>query len=273
MDKKQMMALGIASAAALVVALVASSFLSSSPPEPKVVVKDEVARTEVLVVASDVPMGGIISPGALKWTAWPEKLLSPAMITREAMPDALEKFANKRARAPLFRGEPLVMNKVIDPKEGGFLSALLPAGMRAVAVKISTETASGGFIQPNDRVDVMLTRRLGKHMVTDTVLYNVRVLAIDQKALPGESKEGDDAMAKDNVQTATLAVTEEQARVLAKVQSIGELTLALRSMSERSETALNDDKPRLSPKYARNAGGDVRTFRYGIPSAEPMVNN
>ena len=80
-------------------------------------------------------------------------------------------------------------------------------------------------------------------------------------------------MAKDNVQTATLAATEEQARVLAKVQSIGELTLALRSMSERSETALNDDKPRLSPKYARNAGGDVRTFRYGIPSAEPMVNN
>ncbi len=275
MDKTRLMMLGIASAVAIGAALLARSYISAPPqPEPvrEKVVEEKVERADVLVVARDINMGELIPAGALEWTAWPKEMLGAGMITREDMPEAIDKFVGRRARAPLFRGEPLVAEKVINPEDGGFLSALLPAGMRAVAIKISTETASGGFIQPNDRVDVLLTRKLGDHMISDTVLYNVRVLAIDQKALPGKDASGNPEMAEEELRTATLEVTEEQAKVLAKVQGIGEISLALRSLAERGESGLGDDGPRLSPKYARNAGGDVRTFRYGIAGTEPLNN-
>ena len=140
--------------------------------------------------------------------------------------------------------------------------------MRAVAVKVGVETASGGFIMPNDRVDVLLTRRIREQTFTDTVLENVRVLAIDQKYVA----EQQDAPAVRKLRTATLEVTPEQARVLARVQSMGQLNLALRSLAERGDGELRDEMPRLAPEFARNGGSEVRVFRYGVMGTQAAVN-
>ncbi len=275
MSKKKVMMLGVASAAAITAAMMAKGVMTPAPQPVKVVKQDTVQRTDVLVVAQDVPMGSLIPPSALQWRAWPAQMVEPAMITRNAEPEAIRKFAGRRARAPLFRGEPLMPGKVLDPAGGGLLSSLLPEGMRAVAVKISIETASGGFIQPNDRVDVILTRRINDRTVSNIVLHNVRVMAIDQKALPGrqdEKNKGESGgtIAEANVRTATLAVTEEQAKVLAKVQSMGELSLALRPMAE--STAEEGDNPRLSPMFTKNNAGDVKVFRFGVAGSQPVAN-
>jgi len=135
-------------------------------------------------------------------------------------------------------------------------------------VKVSVESASGGFIMPNDRVDVLLTRRIKNQTFTNTVLENVRVLAIDQKYVADQN----DSPAVRKLRTATLEVTPEQARVLTRVQSIGELSLALRALAERGDGDLQDEKPRLTPQFARNAGGEIRTFRYGVMGAQAAVN-
>ena len=273
MDRKQIIAIGVASLAALGAAFVAKDFIAAKPQPVKTKVVDRVEKTEVLVVTKNVQMGERLHPGLLRWAPWPKETLLPGMITRADQPDAMDpdspdSLIDARVRTPMVAGEPVLENKVMRKGEGGLMSALLPKGMRALAVKITVESASGGFIMPNDRVDVLLTRRLNEQTFTDTVLENVRVLAIDQKYVADDS----DTPAVSTVETATLEVTPEQARVLTRVQSIGELSLALRALAERGDGDLKDDKPRLTPQFARNAGGEIRVFRYGVMGSQPAVN-
>ncbi len=267
MDRKQIIAVGVASVAALGAAFLTLDFIGGKPKPVKQVVK-KVDKVDVLVVTRNLRMGERIRPGFLTWAPWPKASLLPGMVTRRMQPNALEVFADARARTPMVANEPLLENKVIKKGEGGLLSALLPRGMRAVAVKVSVESASGGFIMPDDRVDVLLTRRMKKETFTSTVLENVRVLAIDQKYVADQQ----DSPAVRKLRTATLEVTPEQARVLARVQSLGELNLALRSLAERGDGELADEKPRLAPEFARNGGGEVRIFRYGVMGTQAAVN-
>lgn len=265
MERKQIIAIGVASVAALGAAFLTLDFIGSKPRPVKKVVQ-KVDKVEVLVVTKNLKMGERIQPGFLAWAPWPKAALLPGMVTRAAQPDAFRRFADARARTAMVANEPILENKVIRKGEGGLLSALLPKGMRAVAVKVSVESASGGFIMPNDRVDVLLTRRIKNQTFTDTVLENVRVLAIDQKYVA----EQQDSPAVRKLRTATLEVTPEQARVLARVQSIGELNLALRSLAERGDGELKDEMPRLAPEFARNGGGEVRVFRYGVMGTQAV---
>ncbi len=257
-------ALGVA----LVSLFVAKSFLQPAPPpkaSPEVVVKDKVERAKVLTVARKVEMGSPVGAGNLLWTDWPKDMIKPGMITQETEPEAVQKYEKGRARAPLFPGEPIVAGKILTAGEGGFMSALLPKGMRAVAVRVSVETGAGGFIMPNDRVDVLLTRKVHGRTVTDTVLSNVRVLAIDQTYQEDEKGK---SVATPSISTATLELEPAQAEVLARVESLGQLTLALRSLAELADSKLGDDGPRLSPAFARKNGGEVKILRYGIPRVQ-----
>lgn len=267
MDRKQIIAIGVASVAALGAAFLTFDLIGSKPkPVKKVVNKEQ--KVDVLVVTKNLKMGERIHPGIMAWAPWPKAALLPGMVTRRMQPDAFERYNGARARTPMVANEPILENKVIRKGEGGLLSALLPKGMRAVAVKVSVESASGGFIMPNDRVDVLLTRRINKETFSSTVLENVRVLAIDQKYVA----EQQDAPAVKKLRTATLEVTPEQARVLARVQSMGELSLALRSLAERGDGELKDEMPRLAPEFARNGGGEVRVFRYGVMGTQATTN-
>jgi pilus assembly protein CpaB len=137
-----------------------------------------------------------------------------------------------RARASdLFEGEPVSDRKIIAPDSAGFMAAILPKGMRAISVRISAESGAGGFILPNDRVDVILitkqTEAAAAPHVSEAVLTNVRVLAIDQTFQTNEK--GEQVVVG---KTATLELDPKQAEILAMVESSGQLTLALRSLAD-----------------------------------------
>lgn len=265
--------LGFAIGSAVLAAILAKGFLGREP-QKEVVEINRVPTTDVLVMAQDVKMGDRLSQANLTWQTWPSDNVRPYMITRSAQPNALAELENSRARAALFEGEPVSERKVILPDTAGFMAAILPKGMRAISVRISAETGAGGFILPNDRVDVILTTKLSSEnasknrTVSESVLTNVRVLAIDQTFQTNEK--GEQVVVG---KTATLELDPLQAEVLAMAESSGQLTLALRSLSDRGDSALGDDGPRLSERFTSGGrGGQISVYRYGIESLTALSN-
>ncbi len=258
--------LGLAIGAAVLAAFLAKGFLGE--PQPQQVVKvDRTEIVEILVAAKDVKAGGLLDRSTVRWQKWPKNVVRKGMISRKTKPDGMKKFESARARTSIYQGEPLNERKVVFPGESGFMAAILPKGMRAIAVRVSVETGAGGFILPNDRVDVLLTRKLSSsgsanRTITDTVLSNVRVLAIDQSFAITEKGE---KISDDKINTATLELDPRQSEVVALAETTGQLTLALRSMADNGSSEMGDDGPRLSKRYAKGAsGGEITIFRYGI---------
>jgi len=219
---------GIAIFAGLV-AFVLSRGEAPEPP-PEVV---EIKHLEVLVASTDISMGDGLSESDLQWQRWPESFVASNFITRDRRPDALEKFSEAVARQSFVRGEPINEAKLVFTGRG-FMSAILPKGMRAIATEISEETGAGGFILPNDRVDVILTQQLSElgdsedqqTHTSRTILSNVRTLAIDQTI---EEKNGRQVVVG---RTATLELRPEQAEILALAEQMGSISLALRSLAD-----------------------------------------
>ena len=254
--------LGLAVGSAVLAAFLAKGFLGNEPAE-KVVEVNTVATTEVLVLAQDVKMGDRLTPSNVTWQSWPSDHLRQTMISRTTRPAAVQELQGARARSNLFEGEPVNERKIIDPDSAGFMAAILPKGMRAISVRISSESAAGGFILPNDRVDVILIKKQdGGQTLSETVLSNVRVLAIDQTFQTNEK--GEQVVVG---KTATVELDPKQTEVLAMVESSGQLTLALRSLADQGDSALGDDGPKLAEHYTTGGRADeVAVFRYGIKS-------
>jgi pilus assembly protein CpaB len=163
---------------------------------------------------------------------WPQGGVVQGFITETDKPDALKELQGAVVRLPIFEGEPIRPEKVAD-SNSRILSALLPAGKRAVATEISVATGAGGFILPNDRVDVIMVRKgTGtEKFITETVLSNVRVLAIDQQI-----QEKDDGSKAVVGTTATLELTPDQTKVLVVAQQMADrLSLALRSIADAQD--------------------------------------
>lgn len=207
--------------------------LANREPEVVEVPSEAVARMdteEVLVAAEDIPLGTTLNSARVRWQEWPRESLADGIITRSSNPEADTSIDQAIARAQFYRGEPIREAKLVR-SEHGYMSAILPEGQRAVATNISTETSAGGFILPNDRVDVIMTRRAAAgsdaEFVTETVLENVRILAIDQTV---EEKDGEAVVVGE---TATLQLTPRQAEVLTVAQQMADrLTLSLRSLQD-----------------------------------------
>ena len=258
--------LGFALGAAVLAAFLAKGFLGEKP-KTQVVEVNKAEMIEVLVTSKDIKIGGLLSGSSMSWQSWPKKAVAEHMITRKAKPQALKEFENARARAELFSGEPVSTRKIILSGDAGFMAAILPKGMRAIAVRVSVETGAGGFILPNDRVDVLLTRKLDgsgttARTVTETVLTNVRVLAVDQTySASSDGKNGQ--VAESKINTATLELNPRQTEVVALAETTGQLTLSLRALADNGSSELGDDGPRLSKKYAKGAG-EITVLRYGI---------
>jgi pilus assembly protein CpaB len=229
----------------LIVALVAAGLaglLAMSLSGPKQVVVQSAEKTiikdptvNILVASSSLPVGARLSDKVMRWMAWPKNDLVTGFITQDSRPDAMKDLNNSVVRLPIFEGEPIRIEKVADAS-GGTLFALLPAGKRAVSTEISVATGAGGFILPNDRVDVVMVRKLKQDgqddmHVSSLLLSNVRVLAIDQQI---EEKEGGRRSVIGT--TATLELTPEQAIALAAGQQAAErLSLSLRSVADAQE--------------------------------------
>jgi len=194
---------------------------------------------EVLIAKSDIARGQTLSPGDLYWQAWPAATTGANFIRKPDQPNALEKLSGLIVRAPFVAGEPIREIKLVDAKGAGFMAAILPAGMRAISTQITPETGAGGFILPNDRVDVILSLRSRDadkaHGGSETILRNIRVLAIDQTV---EEKNGQKVVVG---KTATLELLPGQAETLALSQQLGTLSLALRSIADGSADDLKDE--------------------------------
>ena len=185
----------------------------------------------VLVAKESLPVGARLNPDVVAWAPWPQGSIVEGFITDQNRPDAVDKLNGAIARMPIFNGEPIRQEKIAD-SSSRIMSSLLPAGKRAVATEISVATGAGGFILPNDRVDVTMVRKNGTGAyLTETVLSNVRVLAIDQQIQ--ENPDGSKAVVGT---TATLELTPDQTKVMAVAQQMAErLSLALRSVADAQE--------------------------------------
>lgn len=262
MKKGRAVVLVIAATAAIAAAWMANSIVSR-PPEVQEVEKT-VGATDVLVASKDINLGDSVDAADFKWQQWPVEGVTPGLITRESQPDAPSELSGAVARAPFIAGEPIKDQKLIKISEGGVMAAILPRGMRAVSTPIQEETAAGGFILPNDRVDVILSHRqqVGRkeQMVSEAILRNVRVLAI------GQALENNDGEKSVSGKTATLELSPRQAEVLMLAQSIGEISLSLRSLADaqtngESAAPIGDD-----------GSSTVKLLKYGVPSRAFGIN-
>ncbi len=254
--------LGIALLAGGVAAFLAYN-LATAPATVEVVEPASSINTvEVLVANQDISIGTSLSPDLVEWRSWPQSGLSERFLDRIDNPGALEEVVQAIARASFFEGEPITEGKLIRP-DSGFLSAILPAGKRAVATNIAADTSAGGFILPNDRVDVIMTRQKEDPVageieyVTETILNNVRVLAIDQTI---EDQNGEQVVVG---QTATLELTPDQAQILTVAQQLSErLTLALRSIADAAGEDGSRDAHHLVSGSKQN--GAVTVVKSGV---------
>jgi pilus assembly protein CpaB len=246
---------------ALVAGGVAAYLASGSDKPPPAAPVAQLPTVDVLVAKSDIGLGQQVKPEDLQWQTWPSATASAAFIRRPDRPDAERQIIGSIARAPFILGEPIRDQKLVKAEGSGFMAAILPTGMRAVSTEISPETGAGGFILPNDRVDVLLTRRdknpdkpgAGDRVNAEIILSNIRVLAIDQAP---KEKDGQNAVIG---KTVTLELKPEQAETIAQARQSGTLSLALRSIADINAV----DKV---PEESARRGASVNIIRYGIPS-------
>ena len=259
MKPARIIVLGIALAAGGVAAMLASGNrqpepVKAPPPPPPL------ATVDVLIAKTDLGTGQVISAGDVGWQVWPAASAGSAFIRKPDRPDAIKDFVGAVVRTPVAAGEPIRDSKVVMAKGGGYMAAILPHGMRAISMDIAPDSGAGGFILPNDHVDVVLTRRdkaaeklTGtERYISETVLKNVRVLAVDQTV--GE-KDGQKVVIG---KTATIELDPHQAETLALSRQLGTLSLTLRSLldsqSPTPEGGNDEDKNDRS----------LNTVRYGV---------
>jgi pilus assembly protein CpaB len=260
MNTARVVVLIIALGAGGVAAYLASGSDNKSLPAEPVA---HLQTVDVLVAKSDISLGQTVTPGDMLWQTWPAATASNTFIRRNDRPDATTQIAGSIARAPFIAGEPIREPKLVRANGSGFMAAILAAGMRAISTEISPETGAGGFILPNDRVDVILSKREKNQdrsgptdvVNSEIILSNVRVLAIDQAP---KEKDGQNSVVG---KTVTLELRPEQAETLARARQTGTLALALRSIADVNmvENQSDDQAPKR--------GQSVSVVRYGVPSS------
>ena len=253
MKAARVVVLTVAIAAGGVAALLAGR--SEKPVAPIKVEAPKADTVDILIAKNDLGRGQTISPADVSWEAWPASTAAGNFIRKSDRPKALENLTGMIVRTPFVAGEPIREAKLVNAKGSGFMAAILPTGMRAVSTQITPETGAGGFILPNDRVDVILTPRGATNdksgtATSETVLRNIRVLAIDQTV---EEKNGQKVVVG---KTATLELTARQAETLALSQQLGILALALRSIADGSGEEPNTDDA--------NSRRNVNIVRFGV---------
>jgi pilus assembly protein CpaB len=183
MKAARLVVLTVAIGAGGIAALLAGR--TEKPPETPVAAPVKPDTIDILVARAHIAMGQTVSPGEIQWQPWPANAATGNFIRKSDQPGAIENLSGQIARVPFVAGEPIREAKLVNAKGSGFMAAILPQGMRAMSIQISPETGAGGFILPNDRVDVVMSRRGngdkgGETNASETVLSNIRVLAIDQ---------------------------------------------------------------------------------------------
>jgi pilus assembly protein CpaB len=218
---------------------------------------------EILVATRSLPVGTIIEKDTFRYQPWPKELIDNAYYKKgEADPTSL---AGTVVRTAITAGQPVTKGALVSPDDRGFLAAALGPGMRAVSIPVTAQAGVAGFIFPGDRVDVVLTQTVESQgeeggpplRASETIVRNVRVLATDQRTVSEDEK---GARVVQTFATITLEVTPRIAEKIAVAQSIGQLSLALRSIADNTaelERAI--------------ASGEVKVPDNGDPKAEKRM--
>ena len=191
---------------------------------------------KVLVARKALPVGTIIDAESLTYQPWPTEMMQSAYYT-EGQPDSdMSKLLGTVVRYPITAGQPMTRGALVGPQDRGFLAAALGPGMRAVTVPVNASSGVAGFVFPGDRVDIVLTQEVtggeGPPLkVSETVVRNVRVLATDQRI---DSKGEDGKTEVRTFSNVTLEATPRIAEKIAVAQSVGQLSLSLRSIADNT---------------------------------------
>lgn len=224
MSRQTMIALAAALVLGLVAVFFANSWLTGAQQRAYAG-----GTTKVAVAAAPLAYGSDITPDKVRFVDYPNTSIPPGAFTDSVK--LLPAGKKRVALMPIAVNEPILTDKISGEGQGASIAALLPDGMRAASVRINDVSGVSGFVQPNDSVDVLVTRQLpsadGNQQVTDVLLQNVRVIAIDQEA---KNADGSPKVAK----TATLEVAPLDAQKLALGQQVGDLSLVLRKPGEQN---------------------------------------
>lgn len=217
-------------------------------PEAVVEVVPE-PRTQVLVAKEPIAIGQRLTAASVGWAEWPESALVPEYMDIVTSPEAVADVEGAVARTDFVPGEP-IREARLAPDGQGFLSTVIASGKRAVSVVVSAATASGGFITPSDRVDVVLTRTSDRGQFSETILTNVRILAIDHRTSQQQGAVSDAPPDEPEVfggnATATLELGPVESEVVINASTVGRLSLVLRP-------AADADQPEAAPLSANQA--------------------
>jgi pilus assembly protein CpaB len=245
---------GAGVAALLVILLVRGLLGGGTSPAKAAFLPPAIATSDVLVASSNVDSGTALNAGMVRWQQWPKSSVDSSFITQETSPNISAIVAGTVVRAPLVAGQPLTTANIVHSDSAGVMAASLADGTRGVSIRISAETGAGGFILPNDRVDVIVTESMGEHdFHAHTILTNVRILAVDQTY----KQDKDQTVVG---KTATLELTPKQAEQVERAQASGTISLSLRGLGD-SGTASS----RIAAKSSQSDSSEVEVLRYSVP--------
>jgi pilus assembly protein CpaB len=261
MSARQLIVLAVAAIAAIgALLLIRGMGGREASPAETAGVEQPIAGEQVLVLARDIPQGAALAPSDIAVRLFPHESVSPQMINVTDNPSAQAEFVGAVTRRPFIQGEPLIMGSVVQPDSHGFMAAMLTPGFRAVALEINGNTAAGGFIQPNDHVDVILTAQVPaaggrEEAQSSIVLSDVRVLALNDAVQPQTTGE---MPTRTEAQIAVLELSPDDARILAQADGAGDISLALRSVEAETVGMRVPRAQRSTP-----GGGGVRVHAFG----------
>jgi pilus assembly protein CpaB len=266
MNTQRLIVLGLALVAAGGAALLVRGMLGGGTPKVEARTAPAIPMSEVLVASSNLAPGEALSADQVRWEKWPTASVDPSFITHQAAGSEEAAVKGAVVRAPIVSGQPVTSSEIVHGDASGFMAAILTPGMRAVSITIATDSGAGGFILPNDRVDVILTRKFSQTdpptVIANTILSNVRVLAVDQTYK--QEKDTRTVVAK----SATLELTPGQAETISLSEMAGSLSLSLRPLGDQGEVASLEDRY----KKMKDNGGPVSVIRYGqAPNAGKLM--
>ena len=255
MNTQRIVVLGLAFVAAAGAALMVRSMIGGGTPAVDAKPAPAIAMSEVLVAAANLTPGQKLLTEQVRWEKWPSSAVDSSFITHSEAGSEDNAVKGVVVRSPILANQPITKTAIVHADAAGFMAAMLSPGMRAVSIVVSAESGAGGFVLPNDRIDVIQTRKINDAAISRTVLSNVRVLAVDQTFT--QEKDTKTVIAK----TATVEVTPEEAELLTSAQGAGQLSLALRPLGDNEEVAEQSDARRKKPQ---GADGPVAVIRYGM---------
>ncbi|NVJ97060.1 MAG: Flp pilus assembly protein CpaB [Alphaproteobacteria bacterium] len=272
MNPRSLILLALAGVGVLLVVMLTRSYLSGLEQRSQraEVVTKEVPTAKILVAKSNLPAGTFFQAEQVEFRTWPKEGVSDTYYSTPK--DKITDLKGMVVRTPIRAGEPVTRAAMVAHGDKGFMAAILSAGMRAVAVKLSPTSGVAGFIFPGDRVDVILTQSIEvpgtrvPYIVSETVFQNVRVLGMDQTSKPA----GDQAKASAQIaKTATLEVTPKMAEKVAMLEKLGTLSLSLRSLAAGNDGLGSDPtSPPVSVTTTHTLGSEVSSFRQTLDEEE-----